>query len=219
MSTLQISDDTIMTIWEWCSEIYLQLGYKLTFPANTDRTKTYQWRYLKSIAAKFSEWEFDEHTSKRFIRTAARHCKKAGILHKGLASLHQSNITRICYEEILKESESSTDIISSIRATNAWLSERSKGDLIKTLLFRRDPEEYCNLVKWFQSSRVPKLYLALSKSCGIALARLGKTHPEERESLPKTTSLYMLRSEFLKNESNVSDAKSILGNDWRELCL
>ena len=219
MKTLQVSDDMIMTVWEWCSEAYLQLGHRLAFPANTDRTKTYQWRYLRSIATKFVEWEFDDQTSKQFIETAARYCKNAGLLCKGLAALHQSNLLQVCYDEMQKKIDSSRSHADSIRATNIWLSERSSGDLVKTLLRRRDPDEFCNITKWFQSSRLPKLYLALSKSCSIALARLSKTHPEEREALPRTTTLYMLRSEFLKDPSNVSEVKSILGQDWREVCL
>lgn len=218
MSTLQISDDNIMTVWEWCSEAYLQLGYRLEFPANTDHTKTYQWRYLRSIASKFIEWEFDEQTSKQFIMTAARHCKKAGVLRKGLAALHQSNIMKICYDELQKNSDRNSNGIGLISSTHKWLTERSNGDIVKTLLYRNDPDEFCNLTKWVQSSRISRLYLALSRPCGIALARLSKNYPVERELLPRTTSLYMLRSEFLKDKSNVSDAKSILGGDWRELC-
>jgi hypothetical protein len=215
MNTLETSEDSIMAVWGWCHEIYLQLGYNLAFPANTDRTKTYQWRYLSSIASKFSEWGFDEQTSKQFIRTAVKHCKRAGILHKGLASLHQSNIMRLCYDELSKNSEERSDSIALISTAHAWLEGKSNGDIVRTLLRRSDPDEFCNLTKWFQSSRIPRLYLALSKSCGVALARLSRNNPEEREMLPKTTVLYMLRSEFLKDHLDVSGVKSILGEDWR----
>lgn len=219
MDTLDISNDRIMTVWEWCSEAYLQQGFRLTFPARTEPTKTYQWRYARSIALKFEEWEFDEGTAKQFISIAVRHCKEAGVLRKGLAALHQSNLLQICYDRLQKQANTNKQCVDSIEHIHKWLMARSQEDLLKTLLHRRDPDEFCNLVKWVQASRISRLYLALSKTCGKALARLARTHPEEREILPKTTTLYMLRTEFIEDAGNVTNTKRILGNDWREMCL
>jgi hypothetical protein len=219
MNKLEISDDHIMTVWEWCSEAYLQHGFKLTFPAKTDPTKTYQWRYARSITLKFAEWEFDEETAKQFITIAIGHCKDAGVLRKGLAALHQTNLLQICYDRLQKQVDSNKRCADSIEHIHAWLMARSNGDLLETLLSRQAPDEFCNLVKWVQASRISRLYLALSRTCGKALARLSRTHPEEREILPKTTTLYMLRSEFIEDAGNAINAKRILGKDWRELCL
>jgi hypothetical protein len=218
MNTLELNEDDIMTVWDWCSDAYLQHGIRLKLPTNTDHTKTYQWRYVKSIAVKFKEWQFDEATSRHFIQIAIRHCKNAGILRKGLASLHQSNLLTVCYNELKKKIESNDQSIESIAYIHSWLRAKTTGDLLSDLLFRDDPEEYCNIVKWVNASKISRLYLALSKTCGRALAKLGKTHPEERMLLPKTTSLYMLRSEFVEDSVNLKNVKMILGNDWRELC-
>lgn len=219
MSTLEISDDRIMTVWEWCSEAYLQQGFRLTFPAKTEPTKTYQWRYTRSIALKFIEWEFDEETAKQFISIAVRHCEEAGVLRKGLAALHQSNLLQVCYDRLKQQANSNKQCVESIELIHDWLMARSQENLLQTLLYRRDPDEFCNLTQWIQASRISRLYLALSKTCGKALARLARTHPEEREIHPKTTKLYMLRSEFIGDAGNVTQVKRILGPDWRELCL
>lgn len=208
-----------MTVWEWCSQAYLQHGFRLTFPAKTDPTKTYQWRYARAIALKFAEWDFDEATSCQFISIAIRHCHEAGVLRKGLAALHQSNLLQVCYDKLQKQANTNQQCAHSIEHIHKWLMNKSDGDLLQSLLYRRDPDEFCNLVKWVQASRVSRLYLALSKTCGIALARLARTHPDEREILPKTTKLYMLRVEFTEDASNVNRVKRILGPDWRELCL
>jgi hypothetical protein len=219
MNTLEISEERIMTVWGWCSEVYLQHGFRLAFPAKTDPTKTYQWRYARSIASKFDEWEFDEGTAKKFISIAVLHCKQAGVIRKGLAALHQSNLLQICYDKLQEQADVNKQCVGSIEHIHAWLMDRSGDDLLETLLYRRDPDEFCNLVKWVQASRISRLYLALSKTCGKALARLAKSHPEEREILPKTTMLYMLRVEFTEDASNITQTKRILGSDWRELCL
>ena len=219
MKVLEISNERIMTVWEWCSEAYLQQGFRLTFPTKTDPVKKYQWRYTRSMALKFAEWDFDEATSRQFINIAIRHCKNAGVLRKGLAALHQANLLQICYDKLQKQENSNQQSVQSIGHIHKWLIDISNDSLLQALLYRNDPDEFCNLVKWFRASRVSRLYLALSKTGGIALARLARTNPEERETLPKTTQLYLLRTEFTEDAGNVNQVKRILGSDWRELCL
>lgn len=209
-----------MAVWELCVDIYLlECNMKLAFPAGTDPTKTYQWRYAKAIAAKFDEWNFDEQTSKKFITIAVQHCKQVGCLRKGLAALHQSNLLKICYDKLQMTADSNESSIQSIKTIHQWLSNKFvNNDPLRVLLYRNDPDELCNLVKWFQASRISRLYLSLSKTCSKAIARLAKTHPEERELLPKTTTLYLMRVEFLENQDE-NKIKQVLGQDWRELCL
>lgn len=208
-----------MTVWGWCSEAYIRHGFKLQFPAHTNPTKTYQWRYVKAIAVKFAEWNFDEQTAKHFINIAVVHGKEAGVLRKGLAALHQANMLEICYKKLKDQSDTNRQSLDSLTHIRDWLYQRSDGDILKTLLYRNDADEFCNLVKWVQASRLSPLYLSLSKVCGLALARLQVSHSNERELLPKTTKLYMLRSEFLEDAGNVEQAKRIFGPDWRKLCL
>ena len=219
MNVLEVSDERIMTVWEWCSEAYLQQGFRLTFPTKTNPTKTYQWRYARAITLKFAEWDFDETTARQFINIAIRHCKDAGVLRKGLAAVHQSNLLQICYDKLQKKSDTNQQCLQSIEYIHQWLVSKSDGNLLRTLLRRSDPDEFCNLVKWVQASRISPLYLALSKTCGVVLVRLANTHTEEREILPKTTKLYMLRTTFTEDAGNVNQMKRILGPDWRELCL
>jgi len=219
MHTIEVSNERIMVVWEWCCKSYLRQGFRLAFPSNTDPTKTYQWRYVRSITIKFIEWEFDDETAKQFIDIAVRHCKESGTLRKGLASLHQSNLLKICYDKLEAKSNSNKQNTNSIEHVHKWLVKQSGDNLLKTLLYRRDPDEFCNLTKWIQATRISRLYLTLSKTCSKALIRLGQSHPEEREFLPRITTLYILRSEFVEDAGNVALAKQILGSDWRELCL
>jgi hypothetical protein len=218
MSTSGLSDERIMTVWDWCSEAYIRSGFKLQFPAKTDPTKTYQWRYARAIANKFNEWDFDDPTAKQFITIAIAHTKEAGVLRKGLAALHQSNLLEICYKKLQSMSDDTCQSIDSMRLIRDWLDKRSNGDLVGTMLHRNDVDELCNLVKWVNASRISPLYLSLSRSCGRALARLAKSNLEERELLPKTTKLYILRSEFTEDAENVKQAINIFGADWRKSC-
>jgi len=217
MNTLDLTDENIMDVWLWCSEAYIQHGIRLKLPTNTNPTKTYQWRYLKSIAAKFKEWQFDESTSKQFIQIALKHCNNSGVLRKGLAALHQKNLLQICYEELKNRSNSIDQSLNSIKHIHKWLYNKKQDNLINTLLYRKYEDEFCNLTKWYNANKISKLYLSLSKPCGVALHKLGNIDAIERSYLPKLTSLYLARSNFIEHLGNTDRVKTILGSDWREL--
>ena len=115
MEALDLSEEQIMTVWHWCFETYIRHNVKLQFPAHTDRTKTYQWRYVRAIALKFAEWDFDESTSRQFINIAVDHAKEVGVFRKGLAALHQSNLLEICYAKLQSQSDTSNQSLDSLR--------------------------------------------------------------------------------------------------------
>lgn len=218
--TQTISDERISAVWDWCSEAYLRHGSKLTFPAKTDPRKTYQWRFARAIATKFAEWKFDEPTARWFIDIAVRYAKESGVMRKGLAILHQENMLGICYERLQEELHASRQHLDVLRHMRAWLLTETKGnDQVDVLLSRLSFGGYCNLVVWYQTSKLSPLYIALSRNCNKVLARLSKDYPLERELLPRPAQLFALRAAFLRNLDNLKQAKEIFNNDWRESCL
>jgi len=217
VSTDIVEVEIIWKVWEWCSEAYIRYGRKLTFPANTDPIKTYQWRYVKSIAKKFDEWEFDEPTSRRFIDIAIERSKMLGIMHKGLAALHQGNLLDICYKILQEESSGNDQLIDSLVDSRKWVVGRVNGsDTIEILLDKSNPDAFCNLVKWHQASKLSELYLSLSKSCGRAIKKLENTN--ERKLLPSMARLYKIRNNFYQDVSNQKRSKEILGKDCKVSC-
>lgn len=218
MSTTSLAavDDRVMAVWEWCSEAYLQNGMRISFPANTDPHKTYQWRFVSSIANKFNEWGFDDETAKRFIAVAVREAKQRGVLKKGLAALHQSNMLDICYQIVTSQQKDNIGQIDSLTPMKQWFdSQIGNSDPLKILLHRRDRNSLSNIVTWYQASKLSDLFLALSKVCNQAVARL-QDNVIERRLLPATTTLYLIRSEFLAERNNMKAAKTLFGTDWRK---
>ncbi len=219
MQTLEISDERIQDVWDLCVTAYLQHGRKLTFPQFTDPKKTYQWRYVKALATKLDEWDFDDETSKSFINIAVRHTKECGLLNKGLAALHQGNMLQICYDELKKSVDNNNQSIESLKQIKQWI-DRTVGDRDHTqyMLKRKDRDALCNLVMWYHASKVSPLYLSLSRSCGKAMSGLSKTDQAQRSMLPKSTDLYKIRLRFIEDRTNKRLARELFKNDWRELC-
>lgn len=220
MKRSQVDDNRVLNVWSWCSEAYLRAGRKLSLPAGTDPAKTYQWRYAAAIAKKFEEWDLDDDAAKKFIDIAVRTAKERGMLQKGLAILHQANMLQLCYEKLVAECDNNKRNLDSLRHVRAWFVKKVAGrDALEMLLGRANPDEFCNLTMWYQASRLPPLYLALSSSCRKALARLNRDCPDERGMLPRHTELHLLREEFLKDAGNLKQARDIFAQDWREPCL
>jgi|3_EtaG_2_1085321.scaffolds.fasta_scaffold00213_11 hypothetical protein len=219
MKTCHVEADKIWKVWHWCSDSYLRHGIKLAFPKHTDPVKTYQWRYCRSLAEKFEEWDFDDEMSVRFIDTAVKHAKKIGVLRKGLAVLHQGNMLDVVLDLLKHESASYIQSIESLVFVKKWLDTQiGDKDPVEAMLDRERPGAFCNIVIWHQASRLPAIYISLSKSCCKALAKLKKQELEERGLLPKMTDLYRLRSDFIQDINNLKQARNILGDDWRKLC-
>ncbi len=210
-----VADDRVMAVWEWCYDVYLQHGVRIAFPTNTDPHRTYQWRFVSSITKKFSEWGFDDHTAKRFIEIAIDQAKKRGVLRKGLAALHQSNMLDICYKIITSQQHDNTDQIKSLTLMKRWYDAHvGQNDPMKILLQRRTRKALPNIILWYQASTLSDLFLALSKACGLAIAKL-QDNVVEKRMLPTTTSLYLLRSEFLSERNNRQITRTLFGIDWR----
>jgi hypothetical protein len=219
MKTLETDPARIWSLWEICQQAYLRHGRKLQFPSDTDPKKTYQWRYLSRIAEKFDEWDFDEQTIEKFIEVAVRHAKEVGVLHKGLAALHQKNLMELCYESLQSEEETSNQQLAALRVTKNWLVGKiGKKDPVKVLLARPEVDSWPNLILWYQANKISKLYLALSRSCYKALHTLEKQNSDELILMPKTSDLYWTRKDFVASLEDEKQAKTILQNDWRNLC-
>jgi hypothetical protein len=220
MKTLLISDEQVWETWNLCSDAYVRHGRKLAFPKNTPPTKTYQWRYAKSLATKFEEWAFDNDTAMKFIDVAVKHAKRNHTLHKGLAALLQGNLPQICYAAVTREEENSQQSLKSLELMKEWL-DRQIGvrPPVTTLLSRSTPHAFCNIAMWYQSSRLSPLFLALSRNCGRALAKLSGQDQTERSTMPSVTDLYRMRSDFVADRHVAKQAQAIFGTDWRALCL
>ena len=215
-----VDADRIWTVWNWCSDAYLRNGQRLKFPANTNPSNTYQWRYVKAIAIRFAEWQFDDDTCRKFISIAAKYAKDKGVLRKGLSVLHQSNMLDVCYEMLQRESDTDRQSTDSLEFTHKWLMRQfGEADPVKVLLLRPRTGALCNLTQWYKANRISDLYLAMSNSCCRALADLGRMNPEERNLLPKLTKLYSLRCGIARDTTVLKKVRKILDKEWRKLCL
>lgn len=210
-----ITDEEILKVWQMCTTTYLQYGIKIKFPENTDKKKTYQWRYVKAITKKFKDWEFDNDTAQQFIDIAVSYARQRKIHQKGLAALHQSDLLDRCYKVLTNKNKQRLSIAASLQDMKKWFDSQV-GDNVKidTLLYRKNKRSFPNIILWKQSNKISDLFISLSKSCCRAVNRL-QNDEIDRRMLPSTTDLYLIRIDFLSEQNNVTFARKLFGSDWR----
>jgi len=220
MSQILETPDIALRTWKWCQAAFASRGRKLTFPKHTDPRKTYQWRYAARLARKIEEWGFDDATAKVFISSAVDYVSEKKLLHKGLSVFFQSNMLEVCYNRIRKHASKIANRIEQLRLAHDFVVVKCAGrPLVSVLLSRDSFDKFRNVVQWYDTGRINILYLALSIGCTSALSKLAVIAGEERSLLPTESELYCLAVDFVKDDELRLQAKSILGNDWRELCL
>jgi len=209
--------EIIWKVWYWCVSAYKECGRTLKFPDCRDITKTYQWRYATKLAEQFEEWEFDDQTSIFFIGCVAKYARGKGLLHKGLSAFFQSNIIDVCYEHINKECNKLDARLEQLKRNHDFLLSHSGGRPVDALLRRVSLDSYYNIVRWYEEDNLSRLYLAVSKPCVVAVARISKLNTPQCALLPTTTELFCELGQFDNDQHFKKQAAQILGNHWRSL--
>ncbi len=194
----------------------------MSFPEGTDPRKTYQWRHMEALERKLVEWEFDDTLCKAFIDIAIRYAKDRRLLNKGTSIFLQKNLLAECYTRLREQAVKQDDVVSILGRTKTWLDAQVAAsncdDLIELLMTRNGIGAYPNVIRWYEGGQLPEVYLAVSRACGVAIARLTRERPNERTLLPKDMRLFLTRTSVLAEARVKLEIRNILCDDWRKPC-
>lgn len=218
MTQLRTSDEEIQKVWNWCYAEFVAAGFKIDFPKNTDKRKTYQWRYAAKLVEKLDEWEFDEATSKVFIKSVVQYSKKNKLIHKGMSAFFQNNMLQICYNNLKDMKKDNNAELASVISSKKFLDAKLDNKPAEIVLLEKG-RIFTNVVEWYENGKLSILFLALSKSCTKALFKLKETDLTQRRLIPSTAELLLIRDSLSDNSDLVKQLSMILGNDWRKQCL
>ena len=196
-------------VWVWCSDAYIRNGIRLKLPKCADHTKTYQWRYIKSMTHKFNEWGFNTDTCKKFIDIAVDYAKDLKVLEKGLSVLHQKNMLNICYDKLQRSSGVEDNVTCRLELSKKNINAVN-GDIMTFLLKRNDSMSFRNITNWYMSQMICKEYLAISKSAIRTLQAISSIDKDERAFMPSDAALYLLRIRIMDTYKDSSIVNDIL---------
>lgn len=198
-------------VYDLCKKHFEKVNVILKFPKGTPPHLTYQWRSISTITKKFTDWNFTLEEVDLFIGVVIS--KSRGFEHKGLTILNDSNVLEECYEQVKILESREHQSIKVLRNCHECLYKQSKnGLLVDCLISRRKPGALTNIVTYFESGKLVKLYLAFSRPCIVALELLGHKHPDERKMCPSVGSLLYTRR--CQSQDIIPQVREILGSDF-----
>lgn len=207
-------------IWELCRSAYAANGLKLAIPANTPLHKTYQWRLIVSLTAKLESYGFDLASAAIFLKCCAEHIRERSLQYRGLSVLLQQSMLTSCYERITRMQAELKEQITWLSSTKKFITEHAtRSTAFEIMVLKQSLAQPCNLVRWYQAGHVSPLYLVLSRTGAMAVTRISKKWPREREHLPKDSELYQIARRVGNDNILREECKNVLAEDWREQCL
>ena len=200
-------DRRIFGFFKYCENKFSEVGFRISFPKDTDPKKTYKWRYLEHFVRKVDEWEISDDTACQIIGAMVDHAANKKQLKKGLSLLASDQILEIGYKSIRRKQVDSKNLVETIKKDVQTV--HGQDPLGKTA-----PRALPNVVKWHIQNKVSDLYLTVSKSCRRAISELDEV---ERDMLPSGKEFLLLRRDALSSIPIKHQIKWAMGDDWEEL--
>ena len=187
------------------------VGRDVSLPNAKDATKTYMWRQFESYLKKINELEIDDDFAADLIITIVKYAKNIGLINRGASLLAKNDLFDICYRKLKNELTVERKTIEEVGKSVLFLGKQSsKGNGNGFLLDRKRPDAYANITCWFQTGKISKAHIALSRKCCSALTKLDD---DERACFPSDRDLIKIRNRCLKHMSNHEGLRGVLKKD------
>jgi hypothetical protein len=200
--------DKAEKVYKWFAASYQAItGRRISFPSNTDPTKTYQYRSIKRFTTKIDEWEMSDSSTKFLIKEVIKYSKERGLLSRGVSVLDKIDLLEECYGRMQRYVEQHTQLLSDIASSHDFFNKNKH----KALSSKRGG--YPFFVMWYQSGKLCVEFIALSKSC---LSVIGSLNSDDIKRVPDLVELLSIRHRYLRNSNLKTEIKEILGEDLYE---
>jgi hypothetical protein len=208
----EIPDSKVFTVYSWFQSEMQRVGRKIKFPKCSDKTKTYQFRWTKSFVSKCDEMGLDDKVVRILIGDIVNYAKAKKLLDRGTQVLCMGNITDICCQGLQDLEDDEASLIEELRSCRAFLRERTGDkDILVRILVESDSGGLSNLLYWHNLGHLTEVFMALSKSCNLALSRLPKG---EREELPSGLTLLRICTHTVSDDL-LPQLTAVMGSDLR----
>jgi len=209
-----ITDAKVFTVYSLFQQAMQRAGRKIQFPRCADKTKTYQFRWTNNFTQKcYQEYDLDDTVVGYLISDIVDYAKKRRLLNKGTQLLCMNNIVDICVKSVESLASDEASLIEELRSCREFLYDQvtDKNILVRTLVEPVSQGGCSNIVYWYNLSRLSEVYLALSKTCIKAMAKLP---PEDRTELPSKFELLRICTHTVSSDI-LPQLQAVMGSDLR----
>lgn len=184
---------------------------EIKFPKNTKIENTYIWRYLQNFIKYIDDNNLDDAVAEKMIYALIEYSAKNNELSKGIALLAKSDMLDILCKKLENDEKNDDIIINSIIRSKAFVESQNE-----PLYNKINGGSFTNITRWYESGRLSKYYISISKKCINTLLSLDNI---ERSIFPSNLEMFKIRVAITINGGLLSNVKSILNNDLIEVNL
>ncbi len=200
-----MTNDKVIEVYDWFKSAMAGAGRRISLPSDTDPTKTYQYRAIRSFVNKTDDLGIDAQEIGKIVYLIVGYAKKKRLLHHGVSLLNMENIFDICCQELNEQLQQESDVVEMICASKEFLDQQ------QSLMTKDTRNGYYNITKWYQTGNLPLCMLSVSKRCARALAQLPSS---ERSEIPSDFDLLRNRISLLgRSNSKSGIIREIMGKD------
>lgn len=209
-----ITDSKVFTVYSVFQQAMRKAGRKIQFPKCSDKTKTYQFRWTKTFTQKcYQEYGLDDVVINHLISDIVDYAKKRNLLNKGTQLLCMNNIVDICVKSVENLAADEASLIEELRSCREFLCDQviDKNILVRKLIEPVNSGGCPNIVYWYNLGHLSEVYLALSKTCIKAMAKLSS---DDRAELPSGFELLRICTHTVSADL-LPQLKAVMGSDLR----
>lgn len=221
MLTLAVDKKRVLQTVIVFNRIMKRYGKSVSFPKNTDPTKTYSWRYFVKFLERYDKLELDDDIMPSVMSAIADYARKHNLLRCGCSMLMKIDLAKICEKKFEQEAEYESKTLEDIERSHNFLCEQLRLERTKDphltleglLIKRVSRRAYANITRWNGAGQITTRYIAVSKLCRRVLRRLDD---HELNLFPTPRQFLKIRLNLTMPGPLLDGLRSILGEDLFE---
>lgn len=207
------TDVRVLKVYKEFKAKMKRYGKTVSFPQDTDPRETYNWRFVSNFMRKLDKEGFTDEMMPIAVEAVVDHAYNNGVIDKGFAILNHGDVLVICKKKLERDEQKENNELSSIKASVAFVMEQCNGkNWVETMLWRSTHRSYANITRWYETGKLNKGYISVSRACRRAISKLDG---QERLIFPSLRNLMHLRI-LLVSSPIVVQLREILGKDLFE---
>ena len=207
----------IIITYRTFKRIMKRYGKVVSFPKNTDPSKTYYWRYLRNFIDRCEKLDLDDDILSNVIEAMIIEAKRRKILHCGMSILTKIEPMGACQRKLERDIQDQTQALGNLERTYFFLqrqlTESKYNDLFDLLINKSNKKARPNIICWYDSNQISLGYLAVSRVCKKVLHALDG---EQLDIFPNSKEMLRIRLQLLDRQPGVEKLRKLLGGDLFE---
>lgn len=201
-----MNDDCVIKVYERCLSVFAKHNINVSFPSNTDKRKTYKWRYLQKFCDKLIELNIEDSDVDDLINGIVEYASTHNLIKQGLSILNSTKAIESSIKSLNLKSTSASNVVDHIKTSKQFIT--GLGNTARShLSYKSSRIAVPNLVLYVMSGKISQYYVAVSKLCNEIYNNMNEVDRSKFDNLDA------VRYKIISHRG-LKSIKEIIGDDW-----